>query len=53
MTHITNPRELPDCFLNMQTAKDEADALRIANGRQAWMYKDGLGVMYVYVTVSQ
>lgn len=42
MTTIQNPRELPNCFLNMQTVKDEADALRISAGRKAWLFLDAL-----------
>lgn len=51
MTAIQNPNELPDCFLNMQTVKDEAEALRVSAGRKAWLFLDALKVLHVYIEI--
>jgi hypothetical protein len=49
MTTILTPSSLPDLFLTMHSAKDEADALKIANGRRAWIYRNALGALVVFV----
>ena len=49
MTKIQNTRELPWTPLHAYTVKDEAEAVKIAAGRKAWLFEQVEGVFYLYV----
>lgn len=53
MTTITDPRQLPDAPLRMYQVTDEADAQKLAAGRVAYVRRDCLGGIYVYVKESE
>jgi hypothetical protein len=51
MTTIPSLVDLPALPLWMHSAKDETDALRIADGRKAWAYCNALGNWIVFVVL--
>lgn len=53
MTTITDPRQLPDAPLRMFQVSNEADVQKLAAGRVAYVRRDCLGGVYVYVKESE
>ena len=49
MKQIENTKELPWTPLHAYTVKDEAEAVQIANGREAWLFEQVEGALYLFV----
>jgi hypothetical protein len=52
MTTIDNTKELPWVKLRAYTVSDEAEALQIAAGREAWLFKQTESAWYLFVRVN-
>lgn len=49
MKTIDNTKELPWYPVRAYTVKDEAEAQQIADGRDAWLFQQVEGALYVFV----
>jgi hypothetical protein len=52
MTHITNTKQLPWVPLRAYSVKDEAEAVKIADGRKAYLFEQVVGALYLFVEVA-
>lgn len=52
MTTITDPRQLPWSPLRLYDVKDEAEAVKIANGRKAYLYQMGKALCLFVETLT-
>ena len=53
MTHMTNTRELPRCQLRAYIVKDEAEAVRVADGRTGYLFQQTATALYLFVEESE
>jgi hypothetical protein len=53
MTIIANPKQLPSVDTRMHLVADEAAALKLADGRKAWLYRNELKALYVYIETGK
>ena len=49
MKTITNTKELPWYPLRAYSVKDVDEAAQIANGREAYLFEQVIGALYVFV----
>ena len=54
MTTITSPVELPPGLMRWVQVKDEAEALKIADGKTAYFFRSrAVKACYVYIPVGE